>query len=142
MKMLPIEEITRPYFVYGTLRPGMGLHGEWERRGAHARLDGVAHVRGFVMTWRGVPFAHRTGCLDDVIVGALIVPNRGDLNEAYWLQERLDRIEASYVREPVEVHGDTSPVEAWMYVAPWAAHPEAVIPSPADYVALRTPSIP
>lgn len=139
MQMTLVKDLVKPYFVYGTLRPGMGLHLTWQGAGAEAHLDGVAFVRGFVMTHTDIPFVHHTGNPEHIVLGAVIVPDPDDLATAYKLQECLDRIEGAYDRTPVTVEGGDEPIDAWIYVAKrnWQGVGH-LVPTPADYKALRT----
>jgi gamma-glutamylcyclotransferase (GGCT)/AIG2-like uncharacterized protein YtfP len=134
--MTSVSEIVRPYFVYGTLRPGFGNDRIWINAGGRVELDGIASVRGFRMTAGGIPFAIPSDDRADTIVGAIVHPPRLDLDLCYELRQRLDGLEGYphlYDRKVVEV-GPTG-AEAWIYYRSEPISDTPFLPSPADYAA-------
>lgn len=108
----------RPFFVYGTLRPGQGNDRLW-RGDAVAFDDGECIVKGYRLVGRGsIPYAVRAegkqvvGCLVDPFVDAYA-------NVARAL-DGLEGYPVHYDRIVVDVYrpGRLEPMEAWMYSPP------------------------
>ena len=107
----------RPYFVYGTLRPGVGNDRLWHGL-ADPVGDGEVTASGFIMVASGIPWAIHTGRDLDKIVGCLIVPRPDDWDSAAELRRRLDGLEGhpfSYERMPTPVLVDRRKIWAWIY---------------------------
>lgn len=112
-----------PYFVYGTLRPGMGNDWCWREQGASYYKDGQVIAPGWGLIAGGVPFAVPLDVLryakgDNVraAVGALIFPGENALG----LRQALDTLEGhprAYTRVPTVVHDVMTADEciAWIY---------------------------
>jgi|CXWK01.1.fsa_nt_gi gamma-glutamylcyclotransferase (GGCT)/AIG2-like uncharacterized protein YtfP len=109
---------TRPFFVYGTLRPYGALSGVWtDMRSTRHTHDGMAQVTGYRLVTNG-SFPYAIPAEGDITVGALV-------HVAEWEYDRLltelDRIEgypAHYDRITVQVADlDGDPIsDATMYV--------------------------
>lgn len=110
----------RPVFVYGTLRPGQGLHSVVRGSVSHierATLAGVTMRGG-----QGFPYLIRDEASEVPAVGDLLYLKPGCYEAVL---ANLDRIEGyhgprsgnHYDRELVEVRTSAGHVRAWVYVA-------------------------
>lgn len=141
-----MEHLDRPYFVYGTLRPGYGNAKLWQSAGAQAAFDGRVRVRGFQMRASGIPFAIRTDDERSEIVGALIYPPYNEGMQR-WLRYDLDSLEGHphlYERQATRVYFpdafDGCHITAWIYAMRerWGDSP--IVPS-GDYHDVRRPCL-
>ena len=139
-----VSDLQKPFFVYGTLRPGFGNDWLWHNV-AHAvencRISGYRLALDY-----GLPFAVRTANPDDSVIGSLIRQDTDDLDVRHDLLRSLDRLEGyptMYDRSIATVYGPDGSVSdtAWVYHAP---HPDArnfrvFAPNPGNYadVAMR-----
>ena len=108
-----MEHLDRPYFVYGTLRPGWGNARLWKHREATARYDGETCVHGYELYAGEIPFAVPG---DGMVVGALIYPHP---TYAEGLRGNLDALEGHprmYRRTECVALTPDGPVDAWIYV--------------------------
>ena len=120
MKPLPTHPSVRPFFVYGTLRPGQGNARTW-LGWASAYHDGAAYVVGYRLVSNG-GFPYMVAAATSQTVGALIVP---DTHKYELVQRAFDNLEGyrpgsahnhyERVTVPVIIPGPAI-VTAWTYI--------------------------
>lgn len=133
-----MDRISRPFFVYGTLRPG---HGNYRRLlEGRTTLEEPATVPGIALHGLGIPFAVRQRGSDTV--GALI-----HVDPAVYAQTLtdLDQLEgyrpgypraSLYVRRAVMVRTATAAASAWIYLAAAPERARRMDPVPGNDWAL------
>lgn len=127
-----------PYFVYGTLRPGMGNSRCWGNWEATAQADGEVVVDGFAMYASGIPYAVPED--GSTIIGCLIIPP-DDAECATGLRHSMDTLEGhphSYERRLVQYRrkDEAQPAgHAWLYV--WDRIPHGRRVESGDYLTYR-----
>lgn len=117
------SDLDVPYFVYGTLRPGMGNDWCWRDSQATCYKDGQVIAPQWGLVGRGIPFAVPIDVLryaggDHIrpAVGALIYPG----SDPVRLRTELDALEGhphAYLRVPTVVYDrmtDDACI-AWIY---------------------------
>lgn len=139
-----MNELTVPYFVYGTLRPEGGNDDTWWRHRATVKFDGFCIAHDYGLVGRGIPFAVRRKLLvayrgeAGPAIGTLIVPPE-DPDAQQGLRWDLDQLEGHphcYVRTPTFVATPDGNVLAWIYVMvslDWMGERYAVIEN-GDYM--------
>lgn len=130
----PFEQSSMAYFVYGTLRPGMGNDHRWRGFNATALFDGHAYVRGFQMIDHGIPYAVWTDNVEDLVVGALIVPP-DDIDDRIDLRRSMDALEGypdHYNRAKIVARTPKGPRLAWIYT-PTAWKPDGRVEMTGDF---------
>lgn len=130
------RDLTLPYFVYGTLRPGLGNDKVWIRNDATVLFDGEATVSGWEMVVNGIPYAYPINDHDKKITGALILPS-DDFHESQWLRIALDSLEGhpnAYRRVGTWVQTPRGATKAWIYQYPHDVSGRTVLMS-GDYAA-------
>ena len=124
----------KPFFVYGTLRPG---HYNAERWGGAAidTDDGNVLLSGYRLTTAGMfPYAVEADSTQDV-VGCLVWPYAEEYDDVLASFDSLEGHPTHYLRTPVEVtiyddDGDTTgTIEALTYIAaqPWPSEYTSVL---------------
>jgi gamma-glutamylcyclotransferase (GGCT)/AIG2-like uncharacterized protein YtfP len=131
--------LDRPYFVYGTLRPGYGNSRIWESHGATVGATAWAH--GYMLIVRGrLPYAV-PGLYVDRVKGVLIEPPPDEAGQRA-LRRDLDMLEghpAHYMRKELTTCAVNYEIVApppWIYTPTWNIDGEIV--HGGDY-ALHTP---
>lgn len=112
--------VDKPFFVYGTLRPGHGNARIYDRIAA-ATGDGQTWLYEHRLVTHGpfpycIPAPAEQNAIPHVTVGALVTPEPGCYGE---VMDRLDMLEGfpvHYDRRLVTVETLTGPVEAWVYI--------------------------
>jgi gamma-glutamylcyclotransferase (GGCT)/AIG2-like uncharacterized protein YtfP len=109
---------TLPFFVYGTLRPGQGLHRSW-LHDCVAFHDGLTFAHGYKLVGADHPFPYAVATDDpcDVTTGALIIPSPGE-GRYEQVRRRFDDIEgypSHYDRVEITVNTPYGPRQAWIY---------------------------
>lgn len=121
--------LDRPYFVYGTLRPGEGNDKLWLMAGATCHHDGEAYALGYQMYASGIPYAVPTGDGHDKVWGAIIKPSP-TVSEQLELRMVLDALEGHpehYTRVEAYVSTPEGPMNAWIYsMSNYAPHGDRV----------------
>jgi gamma-glutamylcyclotransferase (GGCT)/AIG2-like uncharacterized protein YtfP len=106
--------MSRPIFVYGTLRPGYGNDWLWRGR-AHAAFDGQARVLGHALVTQGW-FPYMVPATAAETVGALIVPDPDQYDYVLHRMDRLEGVPVHYRRILISVAVPHGIVTAWTYV--------------------------
>ena len=117
-------EQQRPFFVYGTLRPGQGNYPIVA--GLLAAVHG-AELDGHLLYEAGLPYIGPCGT-EGTVAGDLLIPRPGDYDEAL---RRLDRLEGFrppdgglYVRKACQVRFAAEPTAdaPWRSALAWVYH--------------------
>lgn len=120
----------RPYFVYGTLRPGEHNDRKWQGL-AHASEDGAVYVKDYALyMYGGLPIAvPQNGAY---VVGALIWPKDATKTQLRYDFDLLEGHPAMYERTEVKALTEFGNLTCWMYV--WKRpYPDAIEEKTGDY---------
>ncbi|MER5204034.1 divalent cation tolerance protein CutA [Streptomyces sp. NPDC002825] len=105
----------RPFFVYGTLRPGAYNHDRFLAGRIGTEADAVLH--GAVLhDGPGYPYA--VPAAEGRVVGTLLTPSDGDYSDLFGLLDRLE-LPVGYERVAMDVVRvrDGARVSAWVFLA-------------------------
>jgi gamma-glutamylcyclotransferase (GGCT)/AIG2-like uncharacterized protein YtfP len=109
-----------PFFVYGTLRPGMGNDWLW-RDQADPIFDGEAKVIGHKLVGGGIPYL--VPAVMSQVVGTILLPRKGAYERVLAEMDALESEGTHYVRRPIAVLCPGNVVRCWTYKAgPWYAN--------------------
>lgn len=118
-------EVTLPFFVYGTLRPGHGNSRMWAGH-AVAEHDGTARAHGVRLLGEGAgfPYAVRSNDPTDITVGAIIrpLPGVGRYDHVLSQFDMLEGYPDHYDRVQVIIDTPDGWTRCFMYEPP--AHDE------------------
>ncbi|MEU7029595.1 divalent cation tolerance protein CutA [Streptomyces sp. NPDC046275] len=105
----------RPFFVYGTLRPGAYNHDRFLAGRIGSEADAVLH--GAVLH-DGPGYPYVVPAEEGQVVGTLLTPSAGDYGELFGLLDRLE-LPVGYERVAMDVvrTGDGARVSAWVFLA-------------------------
>ncbi|MEV4424339.1 divalent cation tolerance protein CutA [Streptomyces sp. R-07] len=117
----------RPFFVYGTLRPGGYNHDRFLRGRIGTEADAVLH--GAVLH-DGPGYPYVVPADGGKVVGTLLTPSPGDYSDLFGLLDRLE-LPVGYERVAMDVVRvrDGARVSAWVFLAAPDAPLGAVIES-------------
>lgn len=117
----------RPFFVYGTLRPGAYNHDRFLAGRIGTEADAVLH--GAVLH-DGPGYPYVVPAEEGRVVGTLLTPASGSYGELFGLLDRLE-LPVGYERVAMDVvrTGDGARVSAWVFLAAPDAPLGAVIES-------------
>ncbi|MFF3604649.1 divalent cation tolerance protein CutA [Streptomyces sp. NPDC002463] len=105
----------RPFFVYGTLRPGAYNHDRFLAGRIGTEADAVLH--GAVL-YDGPGYPYVVPAADGKVVGTLLTPSPGDYSDLFGLLDRLE-LPVGYERVAMDVVRvrDGARVSAWVFLA-------------------------
>ncbi|MEV7563799.1 divalent cation tolerance protein CutA [Streptomyces tanashiensis] len=110
----PVDE-QRPFFVYGTLRPGAYNHDRFLAGRIGTEADAVLH--GAVLH-DGPGYPYVVPADGGRVVGTLLTPSPGDYGDLFGLLDRLE-LPVGYERVAMDVERvrDGARVSAWVFLA-------------------------
>ncbi len=120
----------KPFFVYGTLRPGRGNHRRCLGDIRHVTRPACLSGARLFDLGRPYPYASTTGAgTADVVKGDLIEVAQEDYELALARLDGLEGHPVHYTRQEVEVESNKGKERAWAYLAGPAI--EALLPKAA-----------